>query len=125
MKKLFIALMFASSALLAQAGDNTGGEFLESYHAKLSEKDHFNSKGKRLKTVAAIIRQDRANYHKFHKRDAQDEWDGYFYDKANRAALENKVARLHFSKSTKNKIINGTPTVIVYVYENQIDIDVQ
>lgn len=40
-------------------------ELIESYIALLSDADHFNSSGQRLTSAAAIIRQDRANYHLF------------------------------------------------------------
>ena len=45
------------------------------YYAYLSEKDRYNSNGDRLKSVADILRQDRANYHKG-RRDRADEDDG-------------------------------------------------
>jgi hypothetical protein len=34
--------------------------------------------------VAAILRQDRANYHRFHKRDANDQSDPFFSTEAHR-----------------------------------------
>jgi hypothetical protein len=60
----------------------------ETYYARLSGADHFNSRGQRLKSAAAIIRQDRANYHRFNVRDDEDTGDSYFSSKSNRAALE-------------------------------------
>ena len=53
-------------------------QLVESYQALLSERDHFNSDGQRLTTAAAIIRQDRANFHRFGLRDAGDENDDFF-----------------------------------------------
>ena len=38
---------------------------IDGYVARLSVDDHYNSKGVRLDNVAAIIRQDRANVHRF------------------------------------------------------------
>ena len=46
-------------------------ELRESYKALLSERDHFNSEGQRLTSAAAIIRQDRANVHRFGIKDAE------------------------------------------------------
>lgn len=46
-----------------------------SYYAYLSQKDRYNSNGERLTSVADILRQDRANYHKG-KGDRADEDDG-------------------------------------------------
>ena len=45
------------------------------YVARLGSNDHFNSSGKRLTSVAAIIRQDRANFHKLGLRDIEDQND--------------------------------------------------
>ena len=45
------------------------------YTTYLGEKDHYNSNGDRLKSVADILRQDRANYHKG-RGDRLDEDDG-------------------------------------------------
>ena len=63
-------------------------QLIGSYVARLSEADHFNSSGQRLTSAAAIIRQDRANFHRFGIKDAQDEGDDFFADEGNRAALE-------------------------------------
>lgn len=90
----------------------------ETYVAKLSSRDHFNSKGKRLTNAAAIIRQDRANYHKYGKRDAGDQSDKFFANANNRALLEKYLNRGTSAKSVLRKIINGTPTIIVKIYRS-------
>ncbi|PIE45079.1 MAG: hypothetical protein CSA44_02630 [Gammaproteobacteria bacterium] len=120
MKKLMLVMLLALSPLsLAQAD-----ELIGTYVAKLSSQDHFNSKGQRLRNAAAIIRQDRANFHKFHKRDAEDEWDSFFSSVKNRARLERMLNNGYLSKSTKNRIVNGTPTIIVKIYLDNIVVDV-
>ena len=58
------------------------------YKAQLSARDHFSSNGSRLSDVASVIRQDRANFHKFGLRDAQDQSDDFFANASNREALE-------------------------------------
>ena len=58
------------------------------YQARLSEQDHVSSRGVKLTTVAAILRQDRANYHKFNKRDFDDQHDPFFASAGNRGLLE-------------------------------------
>jgi DnaJ-domain-containing protein 1 len=63
-----------------QADDTLVGE----YHACLSARDHYNSSDEKLTSVAAIIRQDRANYHKYKARDENDESDEFFGSAANR-----------------------------------------
>ena len=63
------------------------------------------------------MRQDRANYHKFNKRDAEDQSDRFFSSAGNRGLLEgyyNNIANSSpLSKADSNVIINGTPLVKV------------
>ena len=90
---------------------------LESYVARLSERDHFNSNGQRLTTAAAIIRQDRANYHRFGIRDAEDEDDKFFADEGNRAILERLLEHGRAESGVISRIVNGTPVVRVEVWQ--------
>ncbi len=64
------------------------GSVTESYCAYLSTADHYNSKGARLTSAAQVIRQDRANFHRFNLRDDADDWDSLFADANNRGRLE-------------------------------------
>jgi hypothetical protein len=68
-------------------------QLLEQYQALLSEKDHFSSSGQRLTSAAAVIRQDRANFHRFGLRDQADENDRFFANIDNRSALERMLER--------------------------------
>jgi hypothetical protein len=88
-------------------------ELKESYKALLSEKDHFSSTGERLRSAAAIIRQDRANFHRFGLRDPADQDDVFFTDVNNRAALESLIERGASEPHAINRIVNGTPMVRV------------
>jgi len=113
MKKLVLGLALA----LAIPSIGFSGELMESYTAKLSYKDHHNSYGSRLTKVAGIIRQDRANFHKFRRRDYADTWDRFFSSKSNRATMERMIRRGSISRSARNAIIYGTPTIKVRIYE--------
>jgi hypothetical protein len=97
---------------------------LETYVARLSQQDHYNSNGVRLLTAAGIIRQDRANYYEFGKRDPEDTPDKYFSSVANRARLEQMLLHGTISAATNNEIVNHTPLIVVKVWENYIDVDV-
>ena len=66
MKKITLLISLLLISPLSYAGAD---EPLETYTARLSADDHTNSDGKKLTTVAEIIRQDRANYHKFNLAD--------------------------------------------------------
>jgi hypothetical protein len=65
-------------ALVSASSGKAQQQPVDSYVAFLSEADHFNSSGERLRTAAAIIRQDRANFHRFGRRDQGDESDSFF-----------------------------------------------
>jgi hypothetical protein len=61
-----------------------------------------------------ILQQDRANYHRFLKRDAEDQDDPIFVDLVHR---ENFVKYLEpLSQGVKDAIDRGTPLVDVYIY---------
>lgn len=110
-------LIFGAILALAIPSIGFSDTLLESYTARLGYNDHYNSYGSRLNKVAGIIRQDRANYHKFHRRDAADTWDRFFSSKSNRATMERMIRRGYISRSARNSIIYGTPTVRVDLYE--------
>ena len=89
-----------------------GGDIL--FSAKLSAKDHYNSAGEKLTSVAAIIQQDRANFHKFNQRDPEDQSDGGMFSSAKaRAELGAELAKVKISDSLRKKILHGTPTIYV------------
>ena len=92
-----------------------GEVIVTSYKAHLSAQDHFSSNGSRLSNAAAVIRQDRANFHKFGLRDAQDQSDDFFANASNREALEQMIKRGNISPILSQEIINGRPIVIVKV----------
>ena len=108
------ALVAVSAPAAAQHGP------LGHYNARLSARDHYNSNGERLRTVAAILRQDRANFHRFNRRDRGDQWDGFFDDATNRAAFEQMVARSRLNEAARYVIINGTPVVHVDIYQGYV-----
>jgi hypothetical protein len=91
-------------------------QLIESYVARLSEDDHFNSNGERLTTVAGIIRQDRANFHRFGIRDPEDEGDSYFANQQNRAVMERLIASGRIAPAAARAIINNTPMIKVDIY---------
>src|SRR3984957_18842556 len=67
LKQIIIALTISLAACIPTSSQ--AQQLIGSYVALLSEADHFNSNGQRLTSAAAIIRQDRANYHRYGIRD--------------------------------------------------------
>jgi hypothetical protein len=114
-KKTFTALTLLLLPLLSLAQEeSTDDVFHQVYKAKLSERDHFSSSGQRLKTAAAILRQDRANFHVFNIKDVEDEYDATFKDKEAREYMEKMVVSI--SETTEKAILNGTPIIQVEVF---------
>lgn len=95
-----------------------------SYYAKLSHQDHYNARtGKKITDVAYIIQQDRANYHKYYKRDSEDTGDSLFNTIENRKRIKGMITRGNISWQLKNEILNGTPYVKVTVRGDSMDIE--
>ena len=118
-----LILMFIAAIFIAGA-QARAEEHLGSYQARLSSGDHFNSEGERLRSAAAIIRQDRANYHRFGIRDGEDEYDSYFGSIGNRSRLEEMLNAGDASASVKSRIVNGKPLIQVEIYEDYIEVTV-
>lgn len=112
-----LAAMLAMS--LAFAAPALADTYLGSYMARLSERDHFASDGYRLDTAAQVVRQDRANVHRFKKIDAEDGDDPWFGKANARNTLEQFLNRREaMDEATRSAIHNGTPLVQVDVYQN-------
>jgi len=115
---LRILAMAAALAVAVVAAPARAQELVESYTAFLSEADHFNSNGQRLTSAAAIIRQDRANFHRFGRGDPGDEGDSFFASIDNRAAMERMLERGRASPGAINAIVNRTPLIRVDIYRD-------
>ncbi len=114
MRKFFLlALGFALSTTLPASAESV----VCSYVARLSARDHKASDGYALRDVAAIIRQDRANFHKFRIRDEEDEADNFFSSVKNRESLEGMLRRRKLSAGVAAAVINGNPLVHVEVVQ--------
>ena len=114
LKKLILAVAISVAAFIP--APSRAQQLIGSYVARLSEADHFNSQGQRLTSAAAIIRQDRANFHRFGIRDPEDEDDTFFSDEGNRAVLEQMLERGRADPGVISRIVNGTPLIRVDIY---------
>lgn len=107
-----------ATALLSLSIINSSGQDYSAYYvARLSAQDHISSNGAKLSDVASILRQDRANYHKFKKRDADDQTDDFFTSAKNRELIESYFNNVYsgdpMSAKDKQAILSGTPLVRV------------
>jgi hypothetical protein len=121
---LVLIAAILSAGPVRDAHGQTMGNFIESYTARLSPRDHYNSNGVRLTSAAAIIRQDRANFYVYGIRDSEDEPDSFFSDKSNRARLEQMLENGRATRDALYKVVNGTPLIRVDIYANGINVTV-
>jgi hypothetical protein len=119
---LMAAILWAGPVRTADAQDL--GRYIESYNARLSARDHFNSNGERLRSAAAIIRQDRANFYVYGLRDSEDEPDSYFSNKGNRARLEEMLENGRTTPDAISRVVNGTPLIRVDIYATGISVQI-
>ena len=116
MKTKQIALI-ATALMSLSIINSSGQDYSVLYEARLSAQDHTSSGGAKLSDVASILRQDRANYHKFKKRDADDQTDDFFSSAKNRELIESYFKNVYsgnpMSAKDKQAILSGTPLVRV------------
>jgi hypothetical protein len=109
--------IIATTLLLLSIATSKGQDYSALYEARLSAQDHTSSDGSKLTDVASILRQDRANYHKFKKRDAEDQSDAFFSSAKNRELIDSYFKNVYsdnpMSAKDKQAILNGTPLVRV------------
>ena len=110
--------LLALGLVLAATAPAAAAELIGSYNAFLSRADHYNSQGERLTSAAAIIRQDRANFHKFGIQDDQDESDNYFDDVNNRAVLERMLSDGSSDPGVLRRIVNSNLMIHVDIYRS-------
>ncbi len=93
-----------------------------SYTARLSARDHRNSRGQPLVNAASIVRQDRANFHRFGLRDDEDQYDPRFASKSARSRLARALRRM--PRDVVQQIKQGTPLVQVQVWSDRVTVTV-
>ena len=89
---------------------------LEEYVAYIGGSDLVNSSGERLTQPWAIIRQDRANFHRFGQRDSLDQGDSFFASAGNGAIMERLLRNGSISPAAARAIINGDVMIRVSIY---------
>ena len=101
------------------------GPLLEAYSASLGNADHYNSRGARLTEPWQVIRQDRANFHRFGIRDPGDEYDSFFAIAANRNRMEQMILRGYIDANAGWRVVNENVWITVEIYQNSVRVDVQ
>ncbi len=110
-------------ALLASALPASADTLLGSYIARLSDNDHHASDGYRLDSAAQVVRQDRANWHRFGRGDAEDDDDPWFGTANARARFETLLKKSGaMTQAVRREIMGGEPVVKVTVYRNSVKV---
>lgn len=117
MKRLLNILILLTFTLFAK-------EPICSYEAKLSQKDHFNSRGDEIDKAYGVIMQDRANYYRFKKQDPQDSEDCIFKTQRARISIRKLFQKGKISNKTRKIILNSTPLVKIDVYKKYLKVQI-
>ncbi len=104
MKSIVLACLVAGLAGGAQAQ-----QMMAAYFAELGYEDYFNSRGAPLTDAAAVLQQDRANFHRFGIRHQGDDSDAYFGDQGSRAAIPNLFRAGPNGGYVQNALSGGWP----------------
>ncbi|AZO16237.1 hypothetical protein EJ069_16855 [Mesorhizobium sp. M2A.F.Ca.ET.043.05.1.1] len=122
-KAMAVAGLVAAATLVA--GSARADDMLGSYVARISDRDHRASDGYPLSSAAQMVRQDRANWHKFHRRDSDDQGDPWFRSDGSRADLQRMLERGGaMSSATRRAIVNGEPLIEVDVYSDSVRVSI-
>ena len=115
MRTGFLAAACAAM-MAASAGAAHADELLESYRAYIGDDDLYNSAGERLSQPWQVIRQDRANVHRFGVRQRGDEVDGFFSSSRNRDLAERMIRNGRIERSAGRSIVRGNVAVEVEIW---------
>lgn len=119
-RRQILAAAFAAIAAAPAAAD----DYLGSYVARISDSDHYNSNGQYLDSAAQMVRQDRANFHKYGIRDGEDDSDPWFRSNAQRGRLQTMLERSGaWGPGAKGAVLNGEPLVEVQVWSNRVRVN--
>jgi hypothetical protein len=103
-------LVGSASAALAQ------GRLLDSYCAQISDNDKIASDGYPLTDAGSILRQDRANFHRFGMPDDLDQTDMSFASSKARANIPAMLDAGATARGVLKAIVGDYPFVCVDVY---------
>ena len=108
--------------LIGTAGPASAQQAVDSYCTSITENDKVASDGYELSDAGSILRQDRANFHKFGYRDRGDQSDRTFQSAKARARIPAMLAAGDTDRGTLRDIVRGTPRVCVDIYRRSISV---
>ena len=105
---LALALLMATPA--------AAQDLIASYTAYIGQADLHNSNGQRLREPWQILRQDRANFHRFGVRQFADEYDPVFASMQARAQMESLLQQGTITPEARRAVLRGDLIVHVQVW---------
>jgi hypothetical protein len=116
----FVSGAAAQSSITTSTPNGLVGE----YYAHIGPSDLYNSRGARLTEAWQIIRQDRANYHRFGVRDPGDQGDAFFDSADNRDMMESMLRNGFIEPSAARQVVSGGRLIRVRIFEQTVDVEV-
>lgn len=114
MKKLIFKL--ATALLFCAPAVGRAESLLVEYFTLLGPADAYNSRGLPLDDLCAILQQDRANWHRFQRREEYDEGDLFFDTAERRSQIQGKCTfDPNYFFQPGERIRNGTRSFYVHV----------
>ncbi|MDR6818877.1 hypothetical protein J2X76_004059 [Neorhizobium sp. 2083] len=110
----FAAVILAATMFGAHAA--RADQLIEEYNAFIGEDDLYNSSNARLQEPWQIIRQDRANFHRFGVSQRGDQSDSFFADAGNRELVERMISRGTIERSARSAIVRGNVMINVRIF---------
>lgn len=98
------------------------GQPIDSYCAQISDNDKYASDGYPLSDAGSILRQDRANWHRFGTPDADDYGDNTFDTTAARERIPAMFDNGNIEPGLARKIVRGYPYICVDIYRNSLSV---
>ncbi|MGB3814304.1 MAG: hypothetical protein WA950_13880 [Shinella sp.] len=105
-----------AAVIMASTGAAQADELLESYGAYIGQDDLYNSSNERLTQPWQVIRQDRANVHRFGVRQPGDDIDGFFASARNRELAERMIRDGEIGGSAARKLLDGDVRIHVDIW---------
>jgi hypothetical protein len=113
-KRLFAAAFAAVLAVSADAA--RADELIESYGAYIGQDDLYNSNNERLTQPWQVLRQDRANVHRFGVRQPGDDLDSFFASSRNRELAERMIRAGRIERSAARRLLDGDVQIYVEIW---------
>ena len=111
-----MVMRLAVALVAAWAAPASSQQLIGAYTAVIGPQDLRNSRGQPLTEPWQILRQDRANFHRFGIRQPGDESDPFFGAVENRAAMERMVMRGGMDPAVARAILSGGARIAVRIY---------